>query len=67
MRQADNKRDQSKFVQPNGVGNLEADTIKDTKPLTQDELLQWWPFKRLDPKLFPRRRDPIEDVEDALI
>lgn len=40
---------------------------KNTTPLTQEEYNSWWPFTRLDPKLFPRRRAKQEDVEDALL
>lgn len=67
MRQTGNGRTEASQGQPNRSTRSKAATGQDTKPLTQDELLQWWPFKRLDPKLFPRRRDPVEDVEDALI
>lgn len=42
---------------------------KDSNVLTQEELLRWWPFTRLDPKRFPKqpKRDPLEDVEEALL
>lgn len=42
---------------------------KDSDVLTQEELLRWWPFTRLDPKRFPKqpKRDPLEDVEEALL
>ena len=41
---------------------------EDTKPLTQEELLKWWPFTRLDPKRFPKpeKVDPLEEYEEAL-
>lgn len=37
--------------------------------LTQEELMQWWPFTRLDPKRFPKAQkvDPLADVEEALL
>ena len=40
-----------------------------TKPLTQEELLKWWPFTRLDPKRFPKAKkaEPHEDREEALL
>jgi hypothetical protein len=35
--------------------------------LSQQELREWWPFARLDPKWMPRvkKNTTIEDVEDA--
>jgi hypothetical protein len=41
---------------------------EDTKPLTQEELLRWWPFTRLDPKRFPKveKTKPHEEYEEAL-
>lgn len=39
------------------------------KRLTQEELEKWWPFDRLDPKLFPKQKkqdpQPIEPYEEA--
>lgn len=46
-----------------------SDLETSSKPLTQEELLRWWPFTRLDPKRFPKvkKTDPLEDVEEALM
>jgi hypothetical protein len=39
-----------------------------TKPLTQEELLRWWPFTRLDPKRFPKtKKTEHDEYEDALL
>lgn len=67
MRQAGIKHDKKTRGQHHARVRAKEVAVEDSKPLTQDELLKWWPFTRLDPKLFPRRRDPIEDVEDALL
>jgi hypothetical protein len=42
---------------------------KELNVLSQKELMQWWPFTRLDPKRFPKqpKRDPLEDTEEALL
>lgn len=34
--------------------------------LTQKELEAWWPFSRLDPKLFPRATKQTDEYEEAL-
>ena len=49
--------------------NTSSQRKKDSDVLTQEELLRWWPFTRLDPKRFPKqpKRDPLEDVEEALL
>lgn len=46
-----------------------SDLESSSRPLTQEELLRWWPFTRLDPKRFPKvkKTDPLEDVEEALM
>lgn len=46
-----------------------SDLENSSKVLTQEELLRWWPFTRLDPKRFPKAKktDPLEDVEEALM
>jgi hypothetical protein len=38
------------------------------KPLSQEQLMAWWPFTRLDPKLFPKpnQRD-LSQYEESLI
>jgi hypothetical protein len=33
--------------------------------LSQEELKAWWPFTRLDPKRFPKSKQP--EYEDALL
>lgn len=33
--------------------------------LSQEELRAWWPFTRLDPKWFPKPKQP--EYEDALL
>jgi hypothetical protein len=34
------------------------------KPLTEEELKRWWPFKRLDPALMPKQpKPPIQEPE----
>jgi len=45
---------------------------KDSKPLTQEELMAWWPFTRLDPKRFPKQKRQSkyampDGFEDALL
>ena len=47
--------------------NTSSQQRNDSNVLTQEELLRWWPFTRLDPKRFPKqpKRDPLEDVEEA--
>jgi hypothetical protein len=45
---------------------------KDSKPLTQEELMAWWPFTRLDPKRFPKQKRQSKHAmpdgfEDALL
>lgn len=41
----------------------------DQHPLTQEELEQWWPFERLEPKRFPKtgplQTNPLDEFEDA--
>jgi hypothetical protein len=38
------------------------------KPLTEEELKRWWPFKRLDPALMPKQPQPIQQPwEEALL
>lgn len=46
-----------------------SDLENSSKVLTQEELLRWWPFTRLDPKRFPKtkKHDPLDDVEEALM
>lgn len=71
MRQAGDQRAENAQGQPNARVRVKAATSEDTKPLTQDELLRWWPFTRLDPKRFPRasRRGAVapNDVGEALL
>lgn len=43
-----------------------------TKPLSQEELMAWWPFERLDPKRFPKQKKatepgPLDDYEEAFL
>lgn len=41
---------------------------KKMQRLTQQQLEAWWPFTRLDPRLFPKapkQTDHLDDVEDA--
>lgn len=40
---------------------------KTQRRLTQKELEAWWPFSRLDPKLFPQKTKQIDEYEDALL
>jgi len=45
---------------------------KDSKTLTQEELMAWWPFTRLDPKRFPKQKRQSkyampDGFEDALL
>lgn len=44
-----------------------SDLERSSKVLTQDELARWWPFKRLDPKRFPKakKHDPLEEMDEA--
>ena len=49
-----------------------SDLENSSRPLTQEELLRWWPFTRLDPKRFPKTKkaqpyDACEDCEEALL
>lgn len=46
-----------------------SDLENSSRPLTQEELLRWWPFTRLDPKRFPKTKktQPYEDCEEALL
>jgi len=69
MRTASDKRAEVAQGQPNVRVRAKAATNEDTKPLTQEELLRWWPFTRLDSKRFPRqqRRNLDEDVGEALL
>jgi hypothetical protein len=39
---------------------------KESNVLSQEELLKWWPFTRLDPKRFPKAVKPQTEYEDAL-
>jgi hypothetical protein len=53
------------------VKNKRARVIVEPKseaPLSQEELMAWWPFERLDPKRFPKATEPspISDIEEAL-
>lgn len=45
------------------------DLENSSRVLTQEELLRWWPFTRLDPKRFPKMKktEPYEDCEEALL
>ena len=69
MRTASDKRAEVTQGQRNARVRAEAATNEDTKPLTQEELLRWWTFTRLDPKRFPRqqRRNLDEEVGEALL
>lgn len=42
---------------------------REPRVLTQEELLRWWPFERLDPKRFPKqtKTNKLEEYEDAPI
>ena len=66
MRTTGHKRTEATQGAPHNRVRAEASTGENSKPLTQDELLKWWPFDRLDPKRFPRRVKH-DDVEDALL
>lgn len=66
MRKAGNKRAEATQGQPNDYIGSETAPVKNGARLTQAELEAWWPFKRLDPKRFPRAARK-EDVEDALL
>lgn len=66
MRTAGNKRTEVTQGQSNTCHNTKATKGADTAPLTQAELLAWWPFTRLDPKRFPKTVRN-HDVEDALL
>lgn len=66
MRTAGNKRTEATQGQPNICHNTKATKGANTAPLTQAELLAWWPFTRLDPKRFPKTVRN-HDVEDALL
>jgi hypothetical protein len=46
-----------------------SDLENSSKVLTQDELLRWWPFTRLDPKRFPKvkKTERHDDYEEALL
>ena len=66
MRTTGYKRTEATQRQPHNRVRAEAVAFKDSVPLTQDELLKWWPFDRLDPKRVPRRVRH-DDVEDALL
>jgi uncharacterized protein (DUF2384 family) len=41
---------------------------KESNVLSQEELMRWWPFTRLDPKRFPKAKkaETHEEYEDAL-
>jgi len=41
---------------------------KESNVLSQEELMRWWPFTRLDPKRFPKvkKTEQHDDYEDAL-
>lgn len=67
MRRSSNKCVEDTQGQPSVCVSVEEVTRKNTKPLTQGEYSSWWPFTRLDPKLFPRKQAKQEDVEDALL
>jgi hypothetical protein len=52
------------------MGKMKAlliDQQESDEPLTQEELLWWWPFTRLDPKRFPKpeQPEPHDDYEEA--
>jgi hypothetical protein len=66
MRTAGNKRTETAQGQSNICHSTKATKGADTAPLTQAELLAWWPFERLDPKRFPKTVRN-HDVEDALL
>ena len=66
MRAAGNKPTKTTQGQSDACLNPKEAKSKDTVPLTQQELLAWWPFDRLDPKRFPKQVKN-EDVEDALL
>lgn len=70
MRPTGDQRAEATQGQPYRSTRAKATTSEDTTPLTQDELLRWWPFTRLDPKRFPRERKHSRypsDVEEALL
>lgn len=56
-------------VSTNTSSRQKKDLENSSRVLTQEELLKWWPFTRLDPKRFPKAKktDPLEDVEEALL
>ena len=56
-------------VSTNTSSRRKKDLENSSRVLTQEELLKWWPFTRLDPKRFPKAKktDPLEDVEEALL
>ena len=66
MRQTGNKRTEITQGQPDRSTRAKAVKSEDTTPITQEELLQWWPFTRLDPKRFPRTTRN-NDYEEALL
>jgi len=66
MRKAGNKCDEDTQGQPDAHIGSETAPGKNGVRLTQAELEAWWPFKRLDPKRFPRAARN-QDVEDALL
>lgn len=66
MRQSSNEFVENTQGQSSVCARAKEITRKNTTPLTQDELLKWWPFERIDPKRFPKRVKH-EDVEDALL
>jgi hypothetical protein len=39
----------------NALMDTDSQQKKDSRPLTQAELMAWWPFTRLDPKRFPKQ------------
>lgn len=69
MRPTGDQRAEATQGQPNRSTRAKATTSEDTTPLTQDELLRWWPFTRLDPKRFPKRKRgaDIDNLEEALL
>ena len=38
---------------------------KESNVLSQKELMEWWPFTRLDPKRFPKVIERHDDYEEA--
>lgn len=60
-----NSEDQSGYAPTSQESSTKGSKMQ--RRLTQKELEAWWPFSRLDPKLFPRKTKQIDEYEDALL